>query len=138
MLLRIQKWVPVENVSDREQRIVDIGISGGEVILAPGEQKAIPAPVWCRVWRRSWIQRTDTEGKKPDFSVLPMHDIRRMAKDMGLTIKPTLKKSEIIKVMSGAQASPAAKSGAKVETPAVVADEPVAVAKAATKGGKTK
>jgi hypothetical protein len=131
MLLRIQKWVPVENVSDREQRIVDIGISGGEVILAPGEQKAIPAAVWCRVWRRSWIQRTDTEGKKPDFSVLPMHDIRRMAKEVGLTIPIKTKKAEIITLM-------AAKSGEKVETPAVVADEPVAVAKTATKGGKTK
>ena len=120
MLLRTQKWVPVRNTSDREQRIVDVGISGGEVILAPGEQKAIPAPVWFRVWRRSWIQRTDTEGKKPDFSVLPMHDIRRMAKDMGLTIKPALKKAEIIKLMSG------------------TAKEISPVAASADNGGKTK
>jgi hypothetical protein len=49
-----------------------------------------------------------------------MHDIRRMAKEMGLTIKPTLKKAEIIKLMSG------------------TAKEISPVAASADNGGKTK
>lgn len=58
----LEQKVNVTNNSDRVQRLVDIGLPGmrREIVLQPGESADIPADVWIRKMRTSWLVRTSS------------------------------------------------------------------------------
>jgi hypothetical protein len=57
----LEQKVNVTNISGKTQRIVDIGLPGNrrEIVLQAGESTEIPADVWIRKMRASWLVRTE-------------------------------------------------------------------------------
>ena len=109
MLMRLEKWVPVKNVSDREQRLIDYQLPGGELVFAPGEETRIHSVVWARNWRRTWLRRITPviPPSEPDPSVLTMQDLRGLAKEMGISVPVGTKKAEAVEMIAAAKAKEA-------------------------------